>query len=475
MVAVMRPGFIYLLISVISLFLGSCSSDSKTYRILVIHSYEEGHVAYPDFDKAICEEFRNKGIEADIRTFYLDCEFYLEQPEIERINEYLDLTAKWKPDIILVNEDQATYSLLKSKSPLIKQIPIVFAGVNYPNWNLIKQFPNVTGFHDKIDIRGNIKLIQSILGTEIEFYSVLDTTYIDKKIIAEIKEELKDTKVIPFTNIYYNERTPLRKQRYTFFDKEEARNVEDSFIWRINRRPHNRCYIQLKRDYTNTNLGSILISPSFTAINESFGYGEKLIGGYITTSEIQIKEQVGAAISILHGKKPSDIPIVQSQKQNIIDWEAMKSQGISKKMIPSDCKIIHMPFSERYRVLWWTIIIVSSLIVAILLIVLSYLYQREQKRKRNALYQLADEKETLALAVEGSNVYAWKVDENHLHFEQAFYDTVGLKPCDISIEAFTSFIYPEHLTLFKKKFEEKALFEKQIVQLKLDFDGKGYQ
>lgn len=63
----------------------------------------------------------------------------------------MDSIAKWKPEIILVNDDQTTYSLLKSHNPILKEIPIVFSGVNYPNWELIKQYDNVTGFEDKID------------------------------------------------------------------------------------------------------------------------------------------------------------------------------------------------------------------------------------------------------------------------------------------------------------------------------------
>ncbi|MEI3469856.1 MAG: hypothetical protein V8Q76_15000 [Bacteroides intestinalis] len=65
-----------------------------------------------------------------------------------------EVSENWEPEIILVNDDRATYSLLKCGHPLAKQLPVVFGGVNYPNWPLIKQYPNVTGFRDKIDFIG---------------------------------------------------------------------------------------------------------------------------------------------------------------------------------------------------------------------------------------------------------------------------------------------------------------------------------
>ena len=99
----------------------------------------------------IAEQFEKEKIDADIRTVYLDCESYWEEPELERMRFLVDSVSRdWRPEVILVNEDQATYSLMKCGVQLGKEVPVVFGGVNYPNWGLLKRHPNVTGFHDKI-------------------------------------------------------------------------------------------------------------------------------------------------------------------------------------------------------------------------------------------------------------------------------------------------------------------------------------
>ena len=64
---------------------------------------------------------------------------------------FIDTIRLWKPDIILVNDDQATYTLMKCGHPFVKKVPVVFSGVNFPNWDLLEEYPNVTGSWDKIN------------------------------------------------------------------------------------------------------------------------------------------------------------------------------------------------------------------------------------------------------------------------------------------------------------------------------------
>ena len=178
--------------------MSSCSKKEER-RILVVHSYEESYDAYPDFNRMIAEQFKKEKVDADIRTIYLDCESYWEEPELERMRFLVDsVSQNWKPEIILVNEDQAAYSLMKCNVPLAKEIPVVFGGVNYPNWGLLKYHPNVTGFHDKIAFNENVEVAKTLFGSRVRMFTMLDTTYIDRKIRADAKEQFQGHKVTGF-------------------------------------------------------------------------------------------------------------------------------------------------------------------------------------------------------------------------------------------------------------------------------------
>lgn len=469
---------LYLLV-LLGLCISSCT-PKEIRKVLIVHSYEESYAGYPQFNKLIVDEFNKQGIQADLRFIYLDCESHQEEEELELMNASLNSVAAWKPEIILVNEDQATYSLLKCNHPMTKQLPIVFGGVNYPNRNLIKQFPNATGFHDNIDFKANIKLGKKIFGEKTNYFSFLDSTFLDMKIRADAKEQLKGEKIYcmnpQFIYMDINAGIDEGYTNYAAIPVRFASNIGGGpFVWSLSKFTEGSCYLQVKRDFTTMNIGNLCSSPSITAINEAFGFGEKLLGGYFTPLSTQVEEEVDAATQILHGKKPSDIPIRESTKEYIIDWKVMEQLNIPISEIPSEYTIPGIPFRIKYYSLWLGALIVLSLSLISLIAWLAFLYRREYTRKMKALYALADEKETLALAIEGSNTFAWRLEKDCIVFEKAFWQLLELPPRELKIVEVVELLHPDYRELFVEKWNRLSTAQKEIIQMQCDFNKKGYQ
>lgn len=474
---------IYAWIFLFFFVLNSCS-DREERRILIVHSYEESYVGYPDFNRLIDKEFRRNGVNADIRIVYLDCESFQEEPELKYMYHLLDSVSDgWEPEVILVNDDQAAYSLFKCCHPLVKEIPVVFGGVNYPNWELLKEYPNVTGFHDRMDLMKNIRLGAKLFGEDVELFTVLDSTYIDRQIRADIENQLKDEKV---TCMVGYSGTPREKRLYYPHKEGYARfsslsvrigkkQETANFIWTLSKYSIGMCYLQMKRDYTSVNIGNICASPSLTAINEAFGYNEKLLGGYITTFPILAEEEVSAAIRILHGEKPSGIPVRESRKKYVVDWNVMQQRGISKESIPAECTIINIPFQEEYPVVWGIGVVLIIILLSTLFVWLFFLYRREQGRKRRALYELESEKETLALAIEGSDTFAWKLENDHFVFEKEFWISQKMSAKSLGFEELLSFMHPDHWDEVRGYWKNISKAGKVVSQVRCDFNEKGYQ
>lgn len=474
---------IYAWIFLFFFVLNSCS-DREERRILIVHSYEESYVGYPDFNRLIDKEFRRNGVNADIRIVYLDCEAFQEEPELKYMYHLLDSVSDgWEPEVILVNDDQAAYSLFKCCHPLAKEIPVFFGGVNYPNWELLKEYPNVTGFHDRMDLMKNIRLGAKLFGEDVELFTVLDSTYIDRQIRADIENQLKDEKV---TCMVGYSGTPREKRLYYPHKEGYARfsslsvrigkkQETANFIWTLSKYSIGMCYLQMKRDYTSVNIGNICASPSLTAINEAFGYNEKLLGGYITTFPILAEEEVSAAIRILHGEKPSGIPVRESRKKYVVDWNVMQQRGISKESIPAECTIINIPFREEYPVAWGTGVVLIIILLSTLFVWLFFLYRREQGRKRRALYELESEKETLALAIEGSDTFAWKLENDHFVFEKEFWISQKMSAKSLGFEELLSFMHPDHWDEVRGYWKNISKAGKVVSQVRCDFNEKGYQ
>ena len=474
---------IYAWIFLFFFVLNSCS-DREERRILIVHSYEESYVGYPDFNRLIDKEFRRNGVNADIRIVYLDCEAFQEEPELKYMYHLLDSVSDgWEPEVILVNDDQAAYSLFKCCHPLVKEIPVVFGGVNYPNWELLKEYPNVTGFHDRMDLMKNIRLGAKLFGEDVELFTVLDSTYIDRQIRADIENQLKDEKVtcmVGYSGTPREKRLHYpHKEGYTRFSSLSVRIGQKqetaNFIWTLSKYSTGKCYLQMKRDYTSVNIGNICASPSLTAINEAFGYNEKLLGGYITTFPILAEEEVSAAIRILHGEKPSDIPVRESRKKYVVDWNVMQQRGISKESIPAECTIINIPFQEEYPVVWGIGVVLIIILLSTLFVWLFFLYRREQGRKRRALYELESEKETLALAIEGSDTFAWKLENDHFVFEKEFWISQKMSAKSLGFEELLSFMHPDHWDEVRGYWKNISKAGKVVSQVRCDFNEKGYQ
>lgn len=395
-------------ILILCLLFCACRQQGKTHKILVVHSYEAAYEGYRDYNQYILDGFHKKGYNIELETVYLNCETHGEDEEIRYMNSLLvDLEKKnWKPDLILVNEDQAHYSLLKTGHPWTRTCPIVFGGVNYPNWELLKEFENVTGFHDQIEFVKNLDVIKEFAPSNFVAFVFVDSTFLDRKLRKDIQLDVASSPYIQTEGLLLRrveDKTPpfipkgkdhiefmsIRKKRtgYTFWNLNQYTPVLPYY------------YLQVKQDYVSIIGSDLCQNMKFTAINEYFGYRRNLVAGYITTLPIQAEEEVEAAIEIFKGKKPSDMPVRLSRKEYVADWFALRRWNIRPNQLNKKYRIINMPFYERYK---WETNLAGVIVVLLLFYVISHLYRtrgREKEKKNQALANLKSRNEELAVAI----------------------------------------------------------------------------
>ena len=425
-----RNIFLILITLPILLFIYSCKTTTEERkRIVLIHSFEEGKKNYAIFNEELVKEFRKQQINADLHIFYLDCEQYLDKEERERMYSYIDSIQHINPDIILVNDDQATYSLLTCEHPLIKNIPIVFAGVNYPNWDLIKKYPNVTGWYDKQDFVKNIEFIHTLFG-QLKIRISYDRTVLGKQAFAEVMKQMRPHKNIeilrpakkPISQLNNKEQTAIQALiDSTKNDPEFNTPIKPGYLAQIQFMPFRllsgssilmtlsgleaySTYLDIKYDYTSEAMPTLVHYPSFSAHNEPVQYYSgtkgKYIGGYMTSIEIQAKEQAQSAAKILKGMTTNQMPIKESAKEYILAWGPTKNCGLTLNEIPSYVRIADIPFKDRHKTtLTWLTWIAFAIVITIAFL-LGKMYIREQKYKRQAQNDLVKQNKTLEIALE---------------------------------------------------------------------------
>ena len=376
------------------------SSDKKgkeLFNVLVIQSYNQSLSAYSKFDKLLHEELEKEQIYSSIHTFYLDCERYNATDEEARMYSFLD-TLSFKPDIIISNDDQATYTLMACNHPLGKTIPVVFSGVNFPNWELLEQHPNFTGYWDKPEYLKNIQLIEKLYGrSKILIFKTKE--FIGRKAFETLMDNIQGHGIAVYEGLYQTrpqttstEIQPGKEGASALYTTSTANLTARQLLWVFEDKPYTAC-IQIILDFNVLTVGRLANVPNFTVINNGFNDNRGITGGYFTTLQIQADCVAQTAARILKGTSPNDIPIVESPKTFAFDWKEMQRFNIRLSDLPQGSIIYNMPLEVRYLnyIIAGGILLVIAIVYIILHLI--YMYYRESERKRQVQLRLIEEKE----------------------------------------------------------------------------------
>lgn len=451
------------------------------YKILVIHSYTEDLVTYSKFSHLVSEKLKEKNINTDVRTFYLDSERYNEAEENTKMYQYLDSIQQWNPDIILVNDDQATYTLMACNHPLGKTKPVVFSGVNFPNFPLLDQHPNFCGFWDKPDYIATIKLIEHLYGpSNILFFK--HARFMGRESFRTIQEEVKGTGRTIRIGLFHQKKNeypedicPGEPGKSILYTTETAFLSAKGLLSIFQSKPYTAC-LQIILDFDVLTIGRLANVPNFTVINNGFNDGKGITGGYFTTLEIQTDIVSERAAALINGKNPSNYPLVESPKVYAFDWDEMQRFNIKVSELPVGSIIYNQPLYERYHKAMIIGGIIFLLLVIYAITQLFYLYRNEYKRKRQIQTNLIKERRFLRLAIEGGNTYAWRLENGIFTFENDFFTANQIIPREMPLSELLSLTHPEdqeHLSSHIRDINS-GMWEDTTIQCRFNFSGNEY-
>ena len=473
---------------------GTFCSDSEDENdkphILVMFSENKLAYQFADCEDIIAKALKNKGVDADITFEYLNCGHWEANREIEEARKIVDRANAKKPlAMILLYGDQATYSTLSTDTPMMHTLPVVFGGVQFPNWDQLSCHENVTGVSDPIDIVKNIEAAYTLTGKRMTFV-MLNRAFLDRKVKENIDNQLDKAKyVINNLNWDYSVMELLTDHsdqysmtvlslRYLYLNCKKTEPLDpndgDNFR-RVTRMFKDLIYIQSKYDPTPVQIIQATNHwPMLTATAMGFtDPGTPYIGGYFASVNNIAADMADCAAKILAGAKPKDIKIRPTKKEYYLDWQVAKRYKFDPDKLPGGYHVIRMPLVDRFPMLSSLIMYSGTIVMLVVIVILLRLFIREKKQKVKVMAQLERENSLYNIAVQDSRTFAWERVGQSIYLSDAFWQHYGHEPKIITTGDFMSMLHPDSRDSYIDGLDHVHKGETFANDVKADFFGNG--
>ena len=473
---------------------GTFCSDSEDENdkphILVMFSENKLAYQFADCEDIIAKALKNKGVDADITFEYLNCGHWEANREIEEARKIVDRANAKKPlAMILLYGDQATYSTLSTDTPMMHTLPVVFGGVQFPNWDQLSCHENVTGVSDPIDIVKNIEAAYTLTGKRMTFV-MLNRAFLDRKVKENIDNQLDKAKyVINNLNWDYSVMELLTDHsdqhsmtvlslRYLYLNCKKTEPLDpndgDNFR-RVTRMFKDLIYIQSKYDPTPVQIiQATNYWPMLTATAMGFtDPGTPYIGGYFASVNNIAADMADCAAKILAGAKPKDIKIRPTKKEYYLDWQVAKRYKFDPDKLPGGYHVIRMPLVDRFPMLSSLIMYSGTIVMLVVIVILLRLFIREKKQKVKVMAQLERENSLYNIAVQDSRTFAWERAGQSIYLSDAFWQHYGHEPKIITPGDFMAMLHPDSRGIYIDGLDHVNKGETFANDVKADFFGNG--
>lgn len=435
------------------------------YKIGLVHSYEKNYPDAERYRRILEKELSARGLSFEIKELFLNCDELIYDKEMERASFFIDELTSWGADLIGIFNNQAAYSLLKCNNPKLRHVPVVFCGPYHPDENLIGEYPNVTGYVDIPDYVRTIRMIERMMGKS-RIVVMSGTGMIDRGMWKNLEKQCRDAGIETFEGDLLGHVLSHRVVRDAYEEDKEGlynERIDTTVVVRMmsevlplrtiqqTARGSETYLLFTSRTYNTLDAPEFFVNPSFGVINEGFGWNDKMLGGYFSPLETQLKEMAKGICLRLRGEMP-ERQIMQCPKEYVLNWHALQQYGISADSLPPEYKVMYIPFRVKYRcyILFFFLLAGGGFICSIIYLIYSLI--KEKGRKREALRNLLYEHKTLKLAVEGGTTYAWRKEKTGLSFDSLFYRLIDHPRRFITLDELYAFVHPEDAERFRTCF-----------------------
>lgn len=364
---------------------GQDSPESK--KVVILYWETKDFPGNISFDQGFQAGMRSEPTSQwELFSEYLDTTRFPGEHQEELLRDYLrEKYAKQKIDVVVASPDRALDFLLRYRSDLFPNSPIVFVAVSRPSPKLLTAGPGLTGIIRANTYRRTLDLALKLQPETQEVFVISGTPELDKRFETVAREELagyeKRFRITYLTDLPLNEL--LNRV------KELPQHSIILYVWQrsaIDSEKTLQTYQILEKIRQSSSV------PIYGMGSRNVGYG--LVGGYVQDSERNGLEAAEIVRRIFHGTLAQDIPVDSASSVPTFDWRELKRWGISESNLPRGSVVLFKEFTvwEQYRL---RIVLLAGLLIVETAIITALLWERRRRRRaKEALDQLNTELET---------------------------------------------------------------------------------
>lgn len=467
-----------LFVLVISL-LGSCSkvsnirSNGPRHSVVVIHSSDSIGEEKELFSKCMENAFKNHDMAVDIHHVYANM---LHRPGDVFLQfdwpQYKKQIEDWKPEIILLNDDPIVEWVFTRPEidSIFLNTPVVFAGVNALLRDSLYRFPKMTGYEAKIDLGRNIEMMMKIAKTQSVTIE-LDYREFDLRLRSQFEEELRDTtrfinnsnfKLKNFDDDYLRKEYPglavvnFVSCAYPYRNRaeDETDSVGKAITGLFYQKAKEMWQLQVKSSIASNSIIDHTDRPQFTCVRDQFNDPKnvRFLGGYFTSTETQVEDQVSYAVRIIRGENPKSLPISIHSNGYYLDWNAMQQMfpKMSYSSYSNDFQIVNAPFYLEQPLQFAVEVGLVILLIGIVIYIIVYvMLQWKWKGQMNLVEELQYEEKVHDLMFSNAKDTIWFYKDRQFTVSQQFADFFKLPVNRLTLEEMEYVVHEDSKASFE--------------------------
>jgi PAS domain S-box-containing protein len=357
---------------------GRAQQSSRPKQVLVLYWEDQNHPANMDFARflrASLQSLAPEGIE--YYSEYLEANRFPGEKPSKLLHDYiLQKYAGRSMDVVVATEGVALDFLLKYRSELFPNAPIVFTAAYYPSVSQLRSEAGATGVIQRNNYRKTLELALKLHpGTEHVF------VVSENPPVGDTWEELARNDLQGFrgAEVTYLTDLPLEELRTKLKGLPERSIV--LYVWERLQKQDGR--VAETREAFQLIAPSVRV-PIYGISQVHIGHG--MVGGYTWMMEARTRKMAEMIVRLAGGARAADIPLETVPVVSIFDWRELQRWHIDEDLLPPDSIVRFrvLTFWQQYK---WRIVGVGCVVLLQTLLIGALLVERRRVRRVAAALQ----------------------------------------------------------------------------------------